>query len=63
VGIICHPDQNLCVQEEFIPEDRPLEYFMEIQKNRKYFSDETKLGNLIEHANGYPKLYNYTLKL
>ena len=63
VGIICNPDQNLCTQEEYIPEDRPLEYFMEIQKHRKNFYDENQLGNLIEHANGYPKLYNYTLKL
>lgn len=62
VGIICYPDKALCVQEEFIPEDRPFEYLMAIQNNRKYFGD-SGYGNLIEHANGYPKLYNYTLQI
>lgn len=62
VGIICYPDRELCVQEEFIPEDRPIEYLKDIQKSRKYFGDQ-QLGNLIQHANGYPKLYNYTLRI
>jgi hypothetical protein len=62
VGIICHPDKEICVQEEYIPEERPFEYLREIQKSRTFFGEE-QFGNLIQHANGYPKLYNYTLKL
>jgi hypothetical protein len=58
VGIVCHPEKKLCVQEEYVPEQRPFEYFTEIQNNKKFYEDESNFGSLIDHMNGYPLLYN-----
>jgi hypothetical protein len=34
------------------------------RKNLKHIGKEDgEVGSLIDHMNGYPKLYNYTLKL
>jgi len=33
-------------------------------KNQKYLTnDEDNIGSIIDHLKGYPKLYNYTLRL
>lgn len=63
VGIICYPDQDLCVQEAEIPEETLLESMINNKKALKAISKQENVRSLIEHAQGYPKLYNYTLRL
>ncbi len=63
VGIICHPDQELCVQESEIPEETLLESVLQTGKSLRAIGHSEDVGSLVDHANGYPKLYNYTLRL
>lgn len=63
VGIVCHKDQQLCVQEEAIPEETPLEILINNKKSLKAISSPSEVGSLIEHANDYPLLYHFTLRI
>jgi len=36
---------------------------MHTNKHLKAIKDSNEVGNIIDHMNGYPKLYNYTLRL
>lgn len=54
IGIVCFEDEKRCVQEESMPELSSLR--SAIQHNE--FND---VGSLVDHAQGYPKIYNHTL--
>jgi len=63
IGIICYPDQDLCVQEEEMPEETLLQSLINTRKSLKAISNPSKVDSITEHATGYPKLYNYTLRI
>jgi len=63
IGIICHPDQELCVQEETMPEENTIEMLMHGKKHLKAIANANNVNSIDDHVNGYPKLYNYTLRI
>lgn len=59
--IECDLDTEICTQEE---RDGERETFMEsVKRKREYYDTTDSVGSIIDHIEGYPKIYNFTLKV
>ncbi len=64
VGIICTKDNSVCQLETAQPEENPIESMIHAKKHLSALKDANKeVGNIVDHINNYPQLYNYTLRV
>lgn len=62
IKIVCYEDQQICRQEEEIPDDDDeVEIIKHLTKDYVEAAPGHKLESIMDHVNGYPKIYNFTL--
>lgn len=65
IKIVCYENQALCKQEVEIPDpdDEITERLNKIQRKFQVDSDIKRMRSIMDHVNGYPKIYNFTLEI
>jgi hypothetical protein len=62
VGIVCDMDQSICRLETAQPEETKFQSMIKATKQLTAINYASKeVGNIVDHIQNYPKLYNYTL--
>lgn len=65
IKIVCYENQAQCNQEVEIPDDDD-ELSLTMDRVRRSFyvdSDIKKMRSIMDHVDGYPKIYNFTLRI
>jgi hypothetical protein len=65
IKIVCYENKQLCIQEAEIPDpDDEFKIRMERLKRSFYIdSDIRNMRSIMDHVDGYPKIYNFTLQI
>jgi hypothetical protein len=63
VMIVCYENEALCKQEVEVPDpdDEITERLHKIRRSFEVDSDIKQMRSIMDHVNGYPKIYNFTL--
>lgn len=64
VKIVCYEDQLLCKQEVEVPDpELQLRRWWKKEEEGQIDSDIENMRSIMDHVDGYPKIYNFTLQI
>lgn len=65
IKIVCYEAKALCIQEVEVPDpdDELTDRLARLQRKFQVDSDIKQMRSIMDHVNGYPKIYNFTLEI
>lgn len=65
IKIVCYEGKALCIQEVEVPDpdDELTDRLARLQRKFQVDSDIKQMRSIMDHVNGYPKIYNFTLEI